>query len=49
MVFKKMIGKKLHFQPVKLYIVQRYREIGKHLQCSADINYDGDKLTTGYL
>ncbi|WP_283805113.1 hypothetical protein [Lentilactobacillus rapi] len=27
-IFKKKVGRKLHYQPAELYIVQQYKEVG---------------------
>lgn len=48
-IFKKKVGRKIHFKPAELYIVQTYKEVGKCQKCSANINYFGDRLVSAKL
>lgn len=48
-IFKKKAGRKLHFKPAELYIVQQYKEIGKCQHCSESIDHFGDKLTSAQM
>lgn len=48
-VFEKQVGQKLHYQPARLYIEQKYQEVGKCRHCSLDETLDGDKLVNATM
>lgn len=48
-VFEKQVGQKLHYRPARLYIEQKYQEVGKCRRCSLDETLDGDKLVNATM